>query len=720
MTLLCRLGFLSIFLVLFIQSEICAQTSFDISALTGTSKVQRSQKRTWEKLAMGNKLFDNDIVETFFQARTVLQFGKGNVLVLGSNSKLLVNIVEKTVANEKILDVSITLFAGGVYANVISGAHISIYTSNGVAETRKGAVSTVVEEKSGETGFQVLDGEVSVRNIAQQEGRKLTPGQTTMIFPGKQPTAPLFITYKHVAVLKHFFGDEYITAQLSAAGIKPTEDASAIRSRIAVSDNLFSKNASKKQDEGFQKYPFSPNRVYGAILEDHLKELATYDRSAPADSLFETTASVGARYCMSLNGAGGFPGVALTASYRLAMLDAHIQLLAGKNYKSFGLSQFASISGGLSLIDRLTLNVPGASAADTFVFRLGAISDLTIGDGTVVNRFTNYNPYLSYPATGFTALAKTNGLVAQFFLADVTRFSVGGLHASYSADVYRAGIGFFFDGNQLESAIRNDDYHFVAIPKPADSLIVAQKVIELEVGMDILSLDEITLTLLGTLARSAFKPVTGTVWRLPALSVAYKGVEFGAGFINESGQLAYAHMHSFYMSNRLRVDSTGTRFTTQNLMLSRKRMSTGYDVFLRFNPFKGSSFDATFRQEIRVDSVYAGKEADSSLNVPGISFTLAFMLNKKAIPALSFARLYLNQEHTSLYPPKGALFSSWGFRAGLDLTTMPLFANISLSAGVQFGMLDVSDGAGNLNFNNRVDAGDISTSFYISGMWGFL
>jgi len=65
-----------------------------------------------------------------------------------------------------------------------------------------------------------------------------------MIFPGKEPTAPLYITYKHVSVLKHFFGEDYIISELEAAGIKPTEDKSS-RSSLLSQDQLFGRGGSQ-------------------------------------------------------------------------------------------------------------------------------------------------------------------------------------------------------------------------------------------------------------------------------------------------------------------------------------------------------------------------------------------------------------------------------------------------------------------------------------------
>ena len=283
-----------IFVVLFgTVSGLYAQT-FDVISLEGSAKVQRVQKKEWENVAIGAQLHDNDIVESYFQTKCVLRFGKGNIVIVGSNSKALLNIRERENSpGSTISDVNITLFSGACFVKAISQAHIGVYTSNAVGETENGSFSTVVESKTGETGFQVLGGKVKTRNIAQKEGIDLISGQTTMIFPGKEPTAPLYITYKHVSVLKHFFGDEYIQSEMDAAGIKATEDVTS-RSSTLLSDAMTGGQFGNEQEMSTYKIPFSLNKIYGAILDDRAKNARTYvpiNRSGPLDTCHFTTRS---------------------------------------------------------------------------------------------------------------------------------------------------------------------------------------------------------------------------------------------------------------------------------------------------------------------------------------------------------------------------------------------------------------------------------------------
>ncbi len=81
--------------MLLLACSIAWPQTFDVISLEGSAKVQRVQKKEWEKIAIGSQLHDNDIVESFFLTKCVMRFGKGNIVIVGSNSKVLVNIRER-------------------------------------------------------------------------------------------------------------------------------------------------------------------------------------------------------------------------------------------------------------------------------------------------------------------------------------------------------------------------------------------------------------------------------------------------------------------------------------------------------------------------------------------------------------------------------------------------------------------------------------------------
>ncbi|MBN1981072.1 MAG: hypothetical protein JW795_06050, partial [Chitinivibrionales bacterium] len=252
--------------VLLVTTLLDAQPAASVFSSSGTVRLQRDQKKIWENCSPGDLIHDNDIIETFFQSKAVLSYGQGNVIILGSNTRLLLNIAIRQADRREFTDINITIFSGGVLVKDIAASHVGVYTSNAVAQLDSGTLSSVVETKTGHTGFQMLGGRSSVRNIENKQSTDLTVGLTSIVLPGKDPTAPLYMTYKHVGVLRHFFGETFINHEIDASGITPTEDVSSAM-KLSLSQNTDDlKN--QQLDNQMYKNQFSLNKIYGSILDD--------------------------------------------------------------------------------------------------------------------------------------------------------------------------------------------------------------------------------------------------------------------------------------------------------------------------------------------------------------------------------------------------------------------------------------------------------------------
>lgn len=703
-------------LLLFAASISWAQT-FEVISLDGSAKVQRVQHKDMEKLSVGSQLHDNDIVESYFQTKCVLRFGKGNVVIVGSNSKLLVNIREKEIApGNTISDVNLTLFSGACFVKAISQAHIGVYTSNAVGETDNGSFSTVVESKTGETGFQLLGGGAKTRNIAQKEGINLASGQTTMILPGKEPTAPLYITYKHVSVLKHFFGDDYISSELEAAGIKPTEDRST-RSSLLSEDQLFGSGAG--QDLSTYKSPFSLNKIFGAILADREREKRLYSPilqpviTTPNKLLLEQRTDI------AVTGRGVFPTIRIIPSYSFGALNVGLRLSLASNYTgAIGLYAFSSGPGIFDLIDHITWG----SRSDPLYIAAGPLHDFTMGNGLVVNNFSNTDPYNVSQPLGLVINCSLGELSAQGFTADLSQFSIGGIALEYEPSRYHIGAGFFFDGNQYQKIPSLAENHFIVLPEvkpstiPVDSDLTVN-IYELNSAVDVVLEEDLKISL-GLDFSQKFQNghTDGFAAEIPTISCDMHGMHFKGGLIAESGRLIAGQFNYYYMSNRWRIDSTqsGDTLVTQNTMLSTKRLCEGIIALFAINPYRGLSLEVGLRLNVAEKNTFsAAYVQDTSKLSPGVDFSLSVRTNDSLIKAIKYGELYLRQDHTGLYPPRSTVFSSWGFSTGLRAISNPLAFGISLDAEVSFSFLD-------LNNNNKIDPGDMLLNFSIGFMRGFL
>ncbi|HEX7510544.1 MAG TPA: hypothetical protein VF335_04540 [Chitinivibrionales bacterium] len=694
-------------LILFAVTAVSSQT-FDLISLEGSAKVQRVQKKEWENLAVGSQLHDNDIVESGFQTKGILRFGKGNIVIIGSNSKALINIRERESSpGTSLSDVNITLFSGACFVKAISQAHIGVYTSNAVGETENGSFSAVVESKTGETGFQVLGGKVRTRNIAQKEGIDLTSGQTTMIFPGKEPTAPLYITYKHVSVLKHFFGDEYIQSEMEVAGIKPTEDKTS-RSATLLSDAMANGQFGNSQNLTTYKIPFSLNKIYGAILDDRAKNKRTYIPLTRTGAFDRSSFTLRLRGECALANGGVNPCFQAIPSYALGAFNIGLRLSLSANYTgSLGLYDFSSGAGILDLID----HVLWAPAQSPFAIAIGSLNDVTIGNGLVVNRFNNRNPYAVFQPLGFYGKLNLEGVSAETFIADMSQFSLGGVHLNYDFSRYRLGAGYYFDANQYQNITPLANNRFRLFPdtiafKPPDSLSLNANIYELNFSFDAVSSEELIVEMGGDFAQKLGAAGNdGFIFDLPSVSVDWDRFRVSASLVSEFGRLLVGQFNSFYMANRWRIDSSaaGDTLLTQNTILSTGRSCQGIALSCAFNPFVGAGIELSVRQNLRekhsfhVDTAHV----DTAAMAPGTDFSLSLCVNDSLFKAIRYGELYVRQEHTGLFPPRSSVFASWEFQAGLAVTTNPLFFGIAVDADIAFGFLD-------MNVNNKIDPGDLA------------
>jgi hypothetical protein len=696
---------ISALVVLAVSPPVYAQI-FEVISLEGSVKAQRVQKKDWEKLSIGSQLRDNDIAESFFQTKCVLRFGKGNVIIIGSNSKVLLNIRERQTDSGAVFsDVNLTLFSGACFAKAIAQAHIGVYTSNAVGETENGSFSTVVESRTGETGFQVLGGKVRTRNIAQKEGVDCSSGQTTMIFPGKEPTAPLFITYKHVTVLKHFFGDEYIQSEMDVAGIKPTEDRTS-RSSTLLSDAMMDGRYRNSQDLSSYKIPFSLNRIYGAILNDRKQNQKSFFALRPSRTARSNGLTLELRSSFAAVNRSVYPIVAIVPSFSAGAFDAGLKLSLASNYtNSFSMYGFSSFAGLMDKIDHIIWEPPG----DRFLITIGPQNDLTIGTGNVVNRFCNRDPYGLFQPLGIFAAVATTEFDAQVFIDDISRFSIGGVHCTYAPNVYHFGAGFFFDANQFQKISPKENNRFKFRSDSAvvfrDSSSLTVNIYDLDFTWDMVLSEEFQSSIQIDFAQKLTPTGNdGFVLNVPRIILNWNRMRAMGGLVTESGRLITGQFNSFYMANRWRyVSSDVDTGVTQNSILSPKRLCEGVSLGYAINPYKGMALEFSLRQNIIEKHTFS---IDTVHMAPGTDISLSCCINDSLFKPVRFGELFITQGHSGLYPPHSSMFSSWEFYAGAAVETNPLYFGISLNGTISFQFLD-------MNFNNRIDPEDGMLSFSI-------
>ena len=688
-----------------------AENSIKVSSLDGSAKVQHAGKKDWDNLSAGAPVLDNDMIETYFQTRLVMQLGKGNSAILGPNTKALVGVRMPLQQNgETVLNISLTLFSGGCFIKAVSKCHVSIFTSNAIGETDSGSLSATLDLKTGETSFEALDGSAKTRAISQEKSMALLPGQTTAISSGKEPTRPQQITAGHVSALKRLFGESPIDSGLSAAGVRPGAEQAPGPS--VVSPGMGPQQA--PTDQTRYKPQFSENKIWGAILDDQEKNGIHYSSFAKPDVYDERWFTVEESNEAAFAAGHTFPRFMLTPSFSSQYFGAGLRVPVAANHTGkIGMYNFSSASGVLDLIDHVTLGPVG----DSTYLSLGPIHDYTVGNGTVVDHFSNGNPYSLFHPLGLFLQARLGDWCLQGFSADVSSFTMDGIYLSYDPNIYHFGAGFFVDANQYyQGGADSTGYRFVTLPKSDSATVLLDavnyaRVYQLDYGIDLVTEYDFRLNLAAEFAQKVVQVHNdGYIFKGPIASLTWKNILVKADFIAEAGRLVAGQYNDVYMSNRARVDTAGGHDTliTQNTLLSPRRRSGKIELFFGLSPHKGISLDAWYKQNVYGKYLLA---ADTNYTSADLDAGISLSVNDGLWSPIKYGSVYFRQTHGGLYPPRG-LFPSWGTRAGFDVVTNPILFGVGFAAGASLYYLD-------LNFNNAVDPSDDVMECYLAVRYGF-
>lgn len=705
-------------LLLFYTMAAAQGSFFEVISVEGTARVQRAQKQQWDPITIGAKLRDNDLVETFFQTKLLLRFGDNNLVIVGSNTKVLFNIASQTDVKGTVTDVTLTLYGGGILAKAISNCHISFHSPNAVGEMDSGAVSMVTDTKNGETGFQVLGGSIQVRNVAQSKSIPLRSGLTTMILPKKEPTAPLYITHRHVAVLKYNFGADYITNELNASGIEPTEDISSA-SRL-TSSSKFSEAFFDSSDPGMHKSTFSLEKVYGSLLKAQ-ESFLFYEPIIRPQNVTSKKGCLKFHYTLGIFSEGVKSGFALMPSIHLPVLNAALQFTINQNSSSEINAGFSSAAG---IMDKIQYFQLGDISDSTFI-SLGKIEDYSLGYGLIVDHFSNQDPNRIFNSAGINIqLSKADALNFKAFLGNLTNPFYGGTYISYSPSPHTIGVGYYFDFNLYNVNSDPDEFRYELMEKVEDSIAdkhltpAKSHIYEIDLATEIFSTYDLKMNMLFEFAQKIQGGNDGIVARIPTILWDIRNMRLGASLVVESKRLLSSHFSPFYLSNRYRIKKDQSGFYddtvySQNNYLSKKRQSSGFALTFKANPVKGLDLDFYYKQDF-ISKNTMNLNNDSALKVPG-NFTvlLKCRINDSLVPFIKYGEIYFQQYHGRLFPADANFFLSWGMQSGFNIVTRPLFKRLAFETGGRLLYID-------RNHNNSVESKDLIFEILLGMQWGFL
>lgn len=737
--------FNTLFPIFLLFSLTFSQETFKVIKLEGTVKVQSADNKAWKTLSSGDEVSDNDIIETFFKSNVTLQYSRENLVILGPNSKMLLNLRKPEEGSGKNSKASFTLFNGGTLVKTVENDPATIFTSNGVAQVDSGTVTTVVESKTGHTGFQTLGGKASIRNISEQKNMNLALGMTSIILAGKSPTAPLYITYRHVAVLKHFFGETYIDRQIERAGIKPTEESTG-SSQLSLSDNLQNKN---EADGYMHKRLFSQDRIWGLILENEKggekSKLATeFTPIGRPYKIMNNKMEIHFRSTVGILGGITFPKFQLIPTFYLKKTSIGLNLPLAKNSTQKMSFNAKSIEGVLEKINHLTFGL----RENHKYFHIGPIENYTLGRGLIVNNFKNKNDYAVTQPLGIELQAKNDKANFQAFIASITHWRVGGIHSEFYPGNSWLSLSYTYDANQYSNTLDENNSRFIpsssftgfniTTPTKEERKSNAH-IIDVGLGHRLAFSNEMKFGMFFQYANKlgAINVNSGYIVKGPEFELTYKQFKFGLGYIQENGKLLDGYMGNMYMSNRFRfIDNSGDslKITTfdhlnevNNLDNEINNSKTSYGLFFSISASIVNGFNASLSGKTDFlnrtsykDSTDEGLDTILNNNPVNFSYKLSLQIDEKLTKYIKYGEIYLLQENGSYYPNGASIFASWSFEAGLNLQTAPLIFNLALDLGYKFSYIDISNQSGSWGIlNNSIDANDALSEFYIGIRWGY-
>ena len=696
------------------------QQSFTVTSLDGTAKVQHSEQYEWDKVSVGDVIQSSDLIETNFQTKLRVQFAE-NIVILGSNSKALIDYRIKASSDSTRVELNVTLFSGGVLTKVQRGCNLKVFTTNAVSETDSGSLSTVSDAKTGETGVQVISGDVTVRNINENKGKSLRSGLTTMVLPNKEPTAALYMTNRHVPVLKHFFGDDYIQAELEVSGVKPTEEKSG--NRLSFSQNFSSKSTTTTNDELYRAL-FNMDKIYGSIIDDQLSNSHFYIPFSKSSNVVKKRGRMELGTKIGESDSRVVSAYVLSFGYNYKFIDGGLRFsLDEQGPASRRGMNFTTAQGLADKLDHLTIG----SHPDSMFVELGPINGLTLGRGLVVENFRNAHPGNIYNALGLNAHGRFfNMLVIKGFLNDIVNPCIGGACFSYEPSSYYIGAGYYFDIDQHKSFINKDNYSYSS-PSIVDLINPGSRnapvhIYELDLGTDIIISYELQVKLYCEFAQKINSGNDGMIIKIPSFAFDFNKTSLGLSLVMESGRLTSSQFDPFYVAQRSFVKYDTARDTTTlesvNSILSPDRSALGVSFSYNVNPIKGVDVALSYKQNFKERNTFVvGTDTTDSSSTARLdfSYSLRCAINDSLLKFVKYAGVYINQTHATLFPATGKPFLSWNSEAGADIQTNPLFFNIAIEAQWRYFYLD-----NGRNPNNIINDQDHINEWYFGIKWGFL
>jgi hypothetical protein len=199
-----------------------------VDSLTGRVEVQRAGTQTWQKAAVGDKLYNNDMIRVLDKSTVRLGWPDQSASYMHANSQIMLAFYESDVTT--IISRHITIMYGAVFfvikeilpKSLIKQYDTKIFTPTAVVSLRGTSFLVEVDNSSGSSTVKVINGTVLVRNILRNSSLFVSAGFKTTVEMTKDPSGPNALLDKEIDSLKEWVPvpviEREMAMQLAKAG----------------------------------------------------------------------------------------------------------------------------------------------------------------------------------------------------------------------------------------------------------------------------------------------------------------------------------------------------------------------------------------------------------------------------------------------------------------------------------------------------------------------
>jgi hypothetical protein len=708
-----------------------------VENITGNLRIQKEGSKKWIKVKRRTRISDNDILKTTFQSTVDLSVNEKNYIFLGANTRLLINLIETKAGSDTAI-INLTVFEGAVFVKLKDKnlfCNLFSFSSSGVCRGVCHA-GMVVDEQNDKTDVQVFEGEIKVQNIILKGERVYKKGLFAVIASSEEPSSPEPISNDQITILARYYGTEFVDRETEDAGITPVSSVSAAAAarlkgeEAMVVDPEKGKSMEQSLTEERQRRAdrqFSMSTVIERLEEFDKKNMVMLKEPGLIDKLGEFNRVVDFKSKMIFSAEHTFLDFYVQPTLRYKNFDISLNLpfvsYLDDGNKKMGLD----ISGDpAAILDKL--NYAQFKAGDHIIY-IGGIENLTMGNGLVVNKFSNsyYSDYLE--AKGF--YFKNNMWLMGFegVVADLARNDVFMANLYLETDPHYVGLIYAGDLGQNHGytkgdlAFRNkDDF------TPSDLGSVQDvDIYEVDIRAEVINRPPLKFIFYLSFAQmlSDYHNI-GYGLTVPGILFSYKNWELLFEGLVTSGKFIPRYFDEFYMENRARVmEDTGSGETSvvplEDLLFNNNN-AKGIMIGGRYNIWRDLTASAVWQGNLfglstqrKTKSLYYTAQQDiERLSTNGdMGIDIGLRMGEEVFSRLNLFSFYFRKSHGDYLPvPNDPFEASANTIVGGDLE---LKITSTLMAGLALKRYFVdTDGSGYIE-----DAGEALTEIEVGVRKGF-